>query len=154
MTRKNINILKKQHNMITFRMNKIDIEQFAILSTEILQNDPLNIHTSLSFGVAPNSNFIANKIRIEYNNNENHATYLVLEMVCYFEIQDTSWQELKQDNNKFRIPKDFLAHLAVHTVGTARGVLFCKTEKTVYNTIILPPINVTQMITEDLVIEC
>ena len=59
---------------------------------------------------------------------------------------------IKQDN-KIIIPKELLAHFGVHTIGTARGILHCKTEGTQFNTFILPPINVSERITEDIIIK-
>jgi hypothetical protein len=38
----------------------------------------------------------------------------------------------------------------MHTVGTIRGILHCKTEGTPFNALILPPINVSEMVTGDL----
>jgi len=40
----------------------------------------------------------------------------------------------------------------MHTVGTARGVLHSKTESTPFNGLIIPPINVEQIIQEDIVV--
>jgi hypothetical protein len=47
------------------------------------------------------------------------------------------------------IPKGFLAHLAMISVGTARGILHCKTENTIFNNFVLPLVNVASMIPED-----
>ncbi len=44
------------------------------------------------------------------------------------------------------IPKNLQEFLAVQTVGTSRGILFSKTEKTPFSQLILPPVNVAEMI--------
>ncbi len=47
------------------------------------------------------------------------------------------------------VSKGFLAHLAMITTGTARGVLFAKTEATQFSKFIIPTLNVAEMIKED-----
>ena len=42
-----------------------------------------------------------------------------------------------------------MKHLSVITVGTARGVLHAKTENTPFNKFVLPTINVTELVKED-----
>lgn len=51
--------------------------------------------------------------------------------------------------NTLVIPKGFLRHLAMLTVGTSRGILHAKTEGTCFNKYVLPTINVTLIIKED-----
>ena len=55
-------------------------------------------------------------------------------------------------NVKLVILKVMLEHFAVQTVGTARGILHCKTEGSQFNGIILPPVNVTELVTEDMIL--
>lgn len=77
---------------------------------------------------------------------------MVLKMTCEFEIQVDDWKTLRNDKEVV-IPKDLLEFFAVHTIGTARGVLFCKTENTQFNYIVIPPINVSEMGISDLTVK-
>ena len=77
---------------------------------------------------------------------------MVLAINCEFEIHNEDFKELRKDG-KTIIPKALLELFAVHTIGTARGVLFCKTESTQFNNVIIPPINVSELIQSDMVIE-
>jgi hypothetical protein len=51
------------------------------------------------------------------------------------------------------LPKGFVRHLAVLTVGTVRGILHTKTEGTDSNKFVLPTINVADMISDDAVLK-
>ena len=54
--------------------------------------------------------------------------------------------------NSLTIPKGFLNHMAMLTIGTTRGILHAKTENTSFNTFVVPPINLSDLIHEDAVI--
>ena len=43
--------------------------------------------------------------------------------------------------------------MATIVVGTVRGIIHAKTEGTVLNAIVLPPINLTEIIKDDILIE-
>lgn len=78
--------------------------------------------------------------------------FLKIQVSCHFKIEETAWNDFVQEN-KLLVPKDFLAHLAMITTGTARGVLFAKTEGTFFSKFIIPPINVARLIKEDALFE-
>lgn len=135
--------------MIGFRMNRIRVDQFAILTDSIPPED-LSLGFAISFGVAPSIHEVCTTVRFNISHAE--SPLLILELSCFFEIREEDWNKVKQDN-KVIIPKGLLAHFGVHTIGTARGILHCKTEGTQLNAFILPPINVSERITEDIIIE-
>ena len=135
--------------MIGFRMNRIRVDQFAILTDSIPPED-LSLGFAISFGVAPSIHEVCTTVRFDISHAE--SPLLILELSCFFEIREEDWNKFKQDN-KVIIPKELLAHFGVHTIGTARGILHCKTEGTQLNAFILPPINVSERITEDIIIE-
>ena len=135
--------------MIGFRMNRIRVDQFAILTDSIPPED-LSLGFAISFGVAPSIHEVCTTVRFDISHAE--SPLLILELSCFFEIREEDWNKFKQDN-KVIIPKGLLAHFGVHTIGTARGILHCKTEGTPLNAFILPPINVSERITEDIIIE-
>ena len=130
-------------------MNRIRVDQFAILTDSIPPED-LSLGFAISFGVAPSIHEVCTTVRFNISHAE--SPLLILELSCFFEIREEDWNKFKQDN-KVIIPKGLLAHFGVHTIGTARGILHCKTEGTQLNAFILPPINVSERITEDIIIE-
>ena len=74
--------------------------------------------------------------------------FIKIQVSCHFKIQENSWATFIQ-NSKLIVPKGFLAHLAMITIGTTRGVLFAKTEATQFSKFIVPTLNVAEMIKED-----
>lgn len=56
---------------------------------------------------------------------------------------------LEAESKTLTVPKGFLCHLAMLTVGTSRGILHAKTEGTCFNKYVLPVINVTEIIKGD-----
>lgn len=133
--------------MIEFRMQQIKIEQFAILS----ENAPaeFKIETNFTAGTDVTNRITFMRLRVNYCVEGN--ILLTLTMICTFFIDAKSWEQLIKEN-KIVIPRGFLVHMAVHTLGTARGVLFAKSEGTEWQSKILPPINVDNIFKDDLII--
>jgi len=63
-------------------------------------------------------------------------------------IRDSINTELKS----IILPVSLITHMAVLTVGTARGILHSKTENTKFNKYLLPTINVTESLKSDIAI--
>lgn len=133
--------------MIDFSMKQIKVEQFAILSETLPKDSNVNVETTFSVSVDSKSHTVGMRVKINYLAEK--EVLLTLTLVCMFVISDESWNSLIS-NDVITIPRGFLVHMAVHTLGTARGVLFCKAEDTVFQQIILPPINVDAAFKEDI----
>ena len=80
----------------------------------------------------------------------NNNLFLVLKCESSFEIEIQSFEKFKFNKNLIRLPKALLTHLGVLTVGTARGILHSKVENSKFSFLLLPTINVTEMIKEDM----
>lgn len=130
-------------------MYDISLDQFAILATDIVDSE-VSINVGLGFRHTEEGRKIACTINYELYNKEKKL--LVMQVTCAFEIQKDDWKKLCKDRI-VQIPKSLLEYFAVHTIGTSRGIMFCKTERTVYNRIIIPPINVSAMIEKGLTIK-
>lgn len=76
--------------------------------------------------------------------------FIKIQVSCHFKIEENDWNSFATEN-KLVVPKGFLAHLAMITTGTTRGVLFAKTEGTQFSKYIIPTINVEEMIKNDAV---
>ena len=76
--------------------------------------------------------------------------FLIIEAGCHFSIDPDSWSKMLNDSaNELKVPKDFLQHMSMLTVGTTRGILHAKTENTCFNKYLLPTINLKNIIKED-----
>lgn len=134
--------------MIRFRMVGIKTKQFAILEDVALpESEPVDVSTKLQYKVATNMAHIACDVLFAFK--AKAEVFMQVEVVCEFEIHPDDWAAM-QSGKLLVVPKPTLEILAVHTIGTARGVLHCKTEGTAYNRYIIPPINVASMIKGDM----
>ena len=133
--------------MIDFSMKQIKVEQFAILSETLPKDSNVNVESTFSVSVDSKSHTVGMRVKINYLAEK--EVLLTLTLVCMFAISDESWNSLIS-NDVITIPRGFLVHMAVHTLGTARGVLFCKAEGTVFQQIILRPMNVDAAFKEDI----
>ena len=134
--------------MMRFRMFRINVEQFAILA-ENVQLEKLDIATGLEIKYSLEGKSLA--IVMTFNFVSEEEKVMLLKLNCEFQIQEDDWNSQINDA-KIIFPKNFIEYLVVQTVGTARGVLHCKTEGTAFNHIILPPMNVSDMINGDMIV--
>ena len=135
--------------MIKFRMFGIHADQFAILSKSAPLED-LGLGVNINYKYASKGRIISCSTEFNFLNSTQEKI-MILAITCEFEIDESDYKKIN-NNDKTVIPKELLEYFAVHTIGTARGILFCKTESTPYNNIIIPPLNVSEMIKDDMVI--
>lgn len=134
--------------MTKFRMIGIHLDQFAILANNN-PNEVLDMNTEVNFKYAENGEKIACFVKFEFSTEQQKL--MILAINCEFEIHKDDFKKL-QKGETVTIPKELLEFFAVHTIGTARGIMFCKTESTQFNNVIIPPINVSDIIRNDIVI--
>lgn len=132
---------------IGFKITKINTQQFAIIEDSYdSENDQFTIETNLGFGIDPENEAIISSVKIQFE--QKSIPFLILEISCEFDVIPEFWKKFNSVD-KIIMPKGFMAHLAMITVGTTRGVLHSKTDNTKFNEFILPTLNITEMITED-----
>lgn len=130
---------------IAFYMSQIKIEQFAVLIDEI----PEDLRVNVSFSVQVSDDYKSVRMLTQIRYTQEETVHLMLDLACIFSMAEESIKNLTK-NKKIVLPRGFLVHMAIHTIGTARGVLHCKTEGKKMNFLVLPPINVDSMFSEDL----
>ena len=134
--------------MIRFRMFKISVGQFAILSQDAPQGG-INMSAKMDLKHAADGGAIQVCASFVFEHGEEKI--MLLEVACEFVIHKDDLQKLTKDG-KVTIPKDTIDYFIAQTVGASRGILHCKTEGTPFNGIVLPPMNVTGFFKEDMVI--
>lgn len=132
--------------MMKFKMGKINVDQFAILSQNTPTGD-IDINVNLRFKYSLEARRIAPNMQFSFKHKE--STLVILEVTCEFEIHPDDWKELFT-SSELCIPKSILEYFGAQTVGTSRGIMHCKTEGTPYNGIVLPPIDITQLVPDDI----
>ena len=93
-------------------------------------------------------------VYVDFSFKQGKQTSLKIKVSCHFSISPKSWENfLGKDKNTIIFPIGFMRHLTVLTIGMARGVLHCKTERKEFNKYVLPTINVNNLISEDVEFE-
>lgn len=140
--------MAKKISRVQFSLSKITTEQFAIIENAFIPGKDIRINNNIRFGVDDTKQMAACFASFAFEVEK--KPFLKVEAGCHFKILEESWKTMcDSENNSLKMPKGFLTHLAVLTVGTVRGILHSKTEGTDFNKFHLPTINIAEMIKED-----
>ena len=142
--------MEKKKKEIGFLLKGIKTEQYALLEENYDSNSKatIGLTTSLQFKLDQIHKHIG--VFSTFKFMQNKKSFIKIEVSCHFKIQDESWNSLVHiEDANLVIPKTFLSHIAMITVGTARGILFSKTEGTPFSKFIIPTVNVVAMIKKD-----
>jgi hypothetical protein len=137
---------------IGFQLVGIRTDQFAIVDDDFDVSKPLEIEVNFSVAKTDDQKVLSVMLHSKFLDID--RVIIILECSCHFRITPESWELFREsDTNLHVIPKAFITHLAVITVGTARGILHSKTEGTKFNGHILPTLNLTEIFTTDARVE-
>lgn len=138
---------------IKFRLVRLKTDQFGILRDMYSPDARVGVYTKLSFGAEEKDKIVAVSALFRFESNDKQAPFIILETKAYFNIEPESWESMYDaDANTLSLEKGFARHLSVIVVGTSRGILHTKTEGTDLNQVILPLINVEEILKEDVII--
>ncbi|MBE6291514.1 MAG: hypothetical protein E7091_03735 [Bacteroidales bacterium] len=135
--------------MVRFRMFRINVNQFAIL-TDNLKQENIRLETKLGIKYSIEWKRLAVNMMFTFSSSEEKI--MMLDVCCEFQIHEEDWNTFVKGGN-IVVPKGIVEYFVVQTVGTARGILHCRTEGTPFNHIIIPPLDVSGMVEGDLTIE-
>ncbi len=142
--------MRKEPLKIGFALVSISTEQFAMLdfdSNNLNSTDEIKLETEIKFGIN-----IVEKLFTVYPSfkfQKNTSPFLIIETGCHFSILENDWKLLINDEQMI-FPKGLVTHLSVIAVGTTRGILHEKTDGTRHNEFLLPTINLTEIIDNDI----
>ena len=128
---------------IPYKIHQIKTLQFAIFFFFFINGEKVQTSASFSFAYNPSTSSIRCTATIEFTQNE--ELLLTTEVQCFFSIAPEGIEQLQQQQE---VPVGFLQYMGTITTGTVRGIIHAKTEGTVLNSIVLPPLNLTETITE------
>ena len=140
-------MMKKENIQVGFELQGIKTEQYAVFEEHYSSKKETQLSTDIQFKIDQQNRQIGVFIGFEFK--QGKKVFLKILVSCHFKIEENSWITFLQSQHKVVVPKGFLAHLAMITTGTARGVLFAKTESTTFSKFMVPTLNVVEMITED-----
>ena len=134
--------------VVPFRIRQIKTQQFAIFPDQFINGSEVNIMSEFGFGVNKEATDICCITKLSYMQGE--KLLLTIEVHCFFEVsQDGSKQFIETK----RIDVEFLRYIATISTGTVRGIIHAKTENTILNPIVLPPINLVEAIKDDFIFQ-
>lgn len=134
---------------IAFFLKKITTEQFAIVEESFVEEKDVDLSVNLRFGADMTSKLIVSFASFQFVTEK--QPFIIIEIGCHFGIEQSAWDSLyNAEDGTIKFNNGFMAHLAMLTVGTVRGVLHAKTENTIFNQFILPTINVADLIKGDI----
>lgn len=133
---------------IPYRIKRIQTLQFAFSADKY--NSTIKTECSVEVVFAYSINLDEIRCTMTFSYLQQEVSLLTAEIQGSFEIAKDGAEKLKKARE---IPVDFLQYMASIVTGTARGIIHAKTEGTVLNAIVLPPINLTEYIKEPLQIE-
>jgi hypothetical protein len=137
-------------NNIGFGLRKVTTEQFAIIESSFEEGKPIELKAGLRFGINNENKIISTFFST--NLIQEKAPFLLLVVGCHFNITEDAWLSfLNEDKSEIVIPKGFISHLVMLTIGTARGVLHSKTENTPFNLFLLPTLNVNDLVQKEVI---
>jgi hypothetical protein len=140
-------------NQVGFVLSKITTEQFAIIESSFDQsNDIVEVTNSVRFGAQIEDKVIGAIVLVQFS--QEKGPIIILEIACFFEIMEDNWNELYDEAlEQVKIPRSLASHFVVLAIGTLRGVLHAKVENTPLHGILMPTVNVTEIVKEDVIID-
>ncbi|QED36704.1 hypothetical protein FK178_02780 [Antarcticibacterium arcticum] len=130
---------------ILFKLNRIKTEQFATIP-DVEIGEEIGIAAGIEFGMEKKTNTIL--CTVSFNFESRKEKFIILKVLCEFLVPEEAVQNsLQPDEKKYVFQPEFMQHLGVITVGTARGILHAKTEGTKFNNFFLPTVNLKEMVT-------
>lgn len=134
---------------IGFLLQGIKIEQFAMFEENYDHEEDIDLNTKYEIKVNQNDKRIGVFFTATYVHNL--KVLVKIAVSCHFGITEDSWNIIMNtQENCLLIPKGLLSHLVMLTIGTTRGILFARTEGTIFSGFILPTIDVTGLVKEDM----
>ena len=130
---------------IAYRIVHISTEQFAIFSENFTIGKQVQINTNCGYNLRSDWSQLINIIKVQFLQDD--KLLMVIELTCYYDIEPEEVSAIKQEA---KIPVDVLKYVGSISIGITRGVIHTKTEGTVLNPVVLPPVNLDELVKKDL----
>jgi len=141
-------------NNILFRIIRIDTSQFAL--DERAYKEDCDIAMSVAVPVSASDDDHSIEVALNVQFKCETIPFIILEVKVKFDIEQDAFKALvvtKKKKTLLIIPVGLSRHLATLAVGTARGVLHERLSKTKLNDFILPTIDLTKFLEEDIILD-
>lgn len=130
---------------IPYRISHIETVQFALFPDNFQNGKEVRVNTNCGYNIRSDIQQVRNIINVNYLQDD--KLLMVAELACYYDIAPEGVESIKAEG---KIPVDFLRYMGSISVGTIRGLIHAKTEGTVLNPVVLPPVNLEEAIKDDM----
>lgn len=132
---------------ISFDLIKIDTIQFAVISDSFREDCEIKLFPEFKVGADDKLRTVTTGFEAKFTCEGN--VFIILEISCNFQLEEKSFQQLFVEKERLSLPRDFITHLMMLTIGITRGVLYEKLKATEFKDFYLPSINLKDLIKED-----
>lgn len=137
---------------VQFDLAKIINDQFAILEPSIDNSQDGEMKLDFSFNSVIDGMYIAIQVRCELLQDEKIT--VMIESTFIYQIPSKDWALIyKPENKTVILPISSALAMTSMAIGAIRGIFHEKTEKQIGEGIILPSVNLKEIIKEDVKIE-
>jgi hypothetical protein len=136
-----------ENKVVRFKLVKISTDQFALIESVYKKDIDSALNISLQFGANSEMKLISVKASFKFE--QISIPFLIIETTCFFSIDSSDWNDFLR-GEEIIVPKGIMTHFTMLTVGTTRGILHAKTEGTNFNGFIIQPVNLAELITQDI----
>ncbi len=140
---------------IEFRLVDLLVADFELRGQLPLTDTGLSVAAKLHWSVEPSRRVVVASLSLAYRSPE--QPLLELNVFCFFEIEDQVWNQIYLAGAKDVIlPRAFLLKLGSITIGSARGLLYEKTDRIGIAPFLLPILDVHRLVedTANLRVRC
>jgi len=131
---------------IGFFLGAIKTEQFAFFEESFNPEENAHIDSNVEFKIKKEHHQLG--VFVTFSFSQNEKVVIKLGVSCHFMIKPEDWKACLE-GGQIIFPKQFLTHLLMLVVGTSRGILHCKLEGTKMQGVVLPSINISEVLKED-----
>lgn len=135
---------------IYYRIANFQLNQFATFEDKFQQGIDINVNSNLGLAYNSETRTIRSTISIDFLQNE--EMIMKVELATFIEIKEESVNSLIKDS-KLTLSPDLQAQFSSFGYGALRGIMFTKTLNTPFASIILPPIEMSEMFDEPIEFE-
>lgn len=139
---------------IPFRIVGIETSQFALIEDSYKDDCAIDLSVGVPISASDEDHAIEVALNVQFKCES--SPFIILEVKVKFDIEPEAFQSLfvtKKKKTAIVIPVGLSRHLATLTVGTARGVLHERLSKSKLNDFVLPTIDLTKILDEDITLD-
>jgi|SRR5690606_2463194 len=139
------------YNKLGYALNGLRTKSFAIIEKAYKKNGEAIFFAEIGFGLDIDNHVVTCNTRFSFEKKKDQP-FLILEVQAIFEIKESDFlSKMKQDDGTYLVTKVLAINFAILTISSARGILHSRTEGTVFNEFLLPPMDIDGLIEEDVI---